>query len=233
MPTDTATTDAARTTDRKVHLGPVVGDSQVYTMSGERDDPAFTLPVNEALLPFNDPILRAEGRLVMRMLPETALRYIPIVEARLDLNAQLLVRYPEELEELDRKIAIDEAKINAAEARVTQVVLDERTWMEQQNATWKPSGWIIGRIVQIAPELWLQSRGCLLRDTDEYRRLELLRSQLNASLSAAIEQRADKQRRLDVERRDTSKYRGRLFDLQSNVEWWQRQVAELAEPVPA
>lgn len=219
-PYDTAESSSL---DRRVMLAPVDG-SGPSTLTAGRDDPAFHEGPSE-LRAFNQPILWTEGRISHRLLPEDTEAFIPIVEKRLELNRELLARLPAQIADQEAVITEFQTQLDAAYARVQQLVVDDVRFSEARSP-WKPSGWIISTTPVITPEAHLRTRGCLLNQTPEWRAYETLLARRSGAMSPLTRAKSEKHRlegRLAEERILTGLLESRLHHLRENLEYWARQ----------
>jgi hypothetical protein len=176
---------------------------------------------------FTDPIVAYVDGRSRRMTPELTEEYIPIVEARIALNARFRADLPGMIDEQQKFVDQNAVRINAAREAVYAVAHAERQWLDSIGSM---SGMIHLAYTTVSPGLWLNHRGCHMDDTPEFRRLELLETRAagpNSPETLAIRELGRLQTMLDDERKLEGQFLGRLHDLKANLEWWAQQLAAL------
>jgi hypothetical protein len=208
--------------DRRIHW--YLGGGEVVTLRADRNEPVFGEPstdVSKRLRAFNDPILAFQGRAAVRMPLEDTREYIGIVEDRLRLNAELLASYPALIEAQEEVVDTNQAKLQAAYAVVEKLVMDDQARTTANGQQWQAQGLTIASIGVVAPERWLPTQGCFVRDTDAWKRYEYVeaRSKARSELETQAIQELTRLRGAFAEERQlTTQLESRLYTLRSNLE---------------
>jgi hypothetical protein len=211
-----------------------VGGGEVLTLRADRDEPIFgeqSSDVDMRLRAFNEPVLSYQGRALVRLSPEDTNAFIAILERRLELNATLLERYPDQVAALETTVAANKARVEAAYEVVAQLVIADQAETTARSQ-WKPADTIIPNIGVITAERWLTTQGCFLRDTDAWKRYEFVDGRAKAHTSAethAVQELTRLRKAFVDERQLTSRIESRLYELRLNLEWWAQQSATFGD----